>query len=587
MRLARSPPHSGRTRATRSKTVSSPNLTDVNTDTPNMPQKRGGERGAADVGEKGLYATGIFGSSEELREFAKEAKEVKEGKGKLPQDIGPPGPITGEKDAMGRKFRENLGVKDAKAAEFQNPEHEDGGKSMAPDNSETGNVSIMVEAADAISNSLDDSRGEISELVPEVRRLDSDAYKPWGSRSASTSPDPGITRQSEMDKDRTTCKGGPGKLTCGILVKDGDQGVECDKCLNWFHLKCQSVSKTAYSAVQKWHGTLLWLCDKCKKSLKDAPAPCRCPKLEDGLSKLEAVAHGNAQTLDEIQSSMKKDTAKLRENMEERMERVEHVMRAHADLIGNQERILEAAFKKIQDEKKSYAETVKGSCDVMQEVAKKIETIPLQEKGQGGRQTEKAIAGVFDDFLDKEKRKLNIVVHNIPEPQGETYAQRVDHDKSTFKEVIREGMRLNVNVTKAFRVGKVGLERPRLLVVGLENAEVKMEVLKMAPQLRSTDRYSNVYITPDLTWKEREEGRKLREELKRRTNAGEDLTIRRGRIVKRARNEHHPESATSEPRQSRDSMHQPSSSAQPSRTQQTSQEQQRASPAPSANQTHN
>ena len=136
------------------------------------------------------------------------------------------------------------------------------------------------------------------------------------------------------------------------------------------------------------------------------------------------MAHCNAQVLDEIQSSMKKDTARLRENMEERMEGVENVMRAHAVLIGNQKRMLGSAFKKIQDEKKSYAETVKGSCDVMQEVAKKIETIPLQEKGQGGRQTEKAIAGVFDDFLDKEKRKLNIVMHNIPEPQGETYSER-------------------------------------------------------------------------------------------------------------------------------------------------------------------
>ena len=103
-----------------------------------------------------------------------------------------------------------------------------------------------------------------------------------------------------------------------------------------------------------------------------------------------------------------------------------------------------------------------------------------------------------------------------------------------FREVIRDGMRLNVNVTKAFRVGKSTPEKPRLLIVGLENAEVKIEVLKMASQLRETEKWHDIYITPDLTWKEREEGRRLREELRRRTSAGEpNLVIRRGRIISR------------------------------------------------------
>ena len=176
--------------------------------------------------------------------------------------------------------------------------------------------------------------------------------------------------------------------------------------------------------------------------------------------------------------------------------------------------------------------------DVMEKVAKKIESIPEQEKKQGGLQTEKAIAGAFDDFFDKENRKLNVVMHNIPEPQGETYIERTEQDKAKFKEVIREGMRLNVNVTKAYRVGKPTQEKPRLLIVGLENAEVKIEVLKMASQLRSTEEWSDVFITPDLTWKEREEGRRLREELRRRKRAGEDnLIIRRGRIVPRGTND--------------------------------------------------
>ena len=196
----------------------------------------------------------------------------------------------------------------------------------------------------------------------------------------------------------------------------------------------------------------------------------------------------------QICDTMKRDTTKLRENMEARMEKVENVMRAHANLIGNQERVLEHSLMKIQDDKKTYAETVKGSCDVIQEVVKKIETMPIQGKEQGGQQTDKAIAGVFDNFLDKEKRKLNVAMYNLPEAQAETFAERTEQDKAKFKEVIRDGMRLNVNVTKAYRVGKPTQERPRLLIVGLENAEVKTDVLKMAPQLRSTEKWKDVYV---------------------------------------------------------------------------------------------
>ena len=66
----------------------------------------------------------------------------------------------------------------------------------------------------------------------------------------------------------------------------------------------------------------------------------------------------------------------------------------------------------------------------------------------------------------------------------------------------------------------------------MENVETKTEVLKMARQFRQSPVYSNIYITPDLTWREREEGRRLREELARRRESGEEnLAIRRGKIV--------------------------------------------------------
>ena len=138
---------------------------------------------------------------------------------------------------------------------------------------------------------------------------------------------------------------------------------------------------------------------------------------------------------------------------------------------------------------------------------------------------------IFDSYLDKDKRKLNVVVHNLPEESGDTLAERSSKDQAAFQNIVKEGLKLRIHSTKSFRAGKKIPERPRLLIVTMDTLEAKLDLLSKVPQLKDT-KWSNIYINPDLTKEEREEGRKLRAELKSRRQAGErNLTIRRGRVV--------------------------------------------------------
>ena len=98
---------------------------------------------------------------------------------------------------------------------------------------------------------------------------------------------------------------------------------------------------------------------------------------------------------------------------------------------------------------------------------------------------------------------------------------RSEKDISLFSTMLKEVMKINVVASKSFRVGKKSHERPRLLIVTLENPACRQDILRGAWQLRDTEQYSNIYITPDLTQKEREEGRKLRDELAVCRRAGE------------------------------------------------------------------
>ena len=147
------------------------------------------------------------------------------------------------------------------------------------------------------------------------------------------------------------------------------------------------------------------------------------------------------------------------------------------------------------------------------------------------KRSHEEIAVILDEIQDKERRKHNVVIHNLRETEGQTHEERTKGDDEKFKIMVKDGMKLVVQTTKTFRVGKKDDNKPRLMVVTLTNMADKMEILKLAASLRDTE-WSRVYVTPDLTWKEREEGRQLRSELARRKEAGEEhIWIRRGRIV--------------------------------------------------------
>ena len=69
-----------------------------------------------------------------------------------------------------------------------------------------------------------------------VGKLRSSAYKPFGSSISINMSQSSDSSDSDDSNEDTICRGGPGKGACGIEVVNGDKGVQCDKCISWFHL---------------------------------------------------------------------------------------------------------------------------------------------------------------------------------------------------------------------------------------------------------------------------------------------------------------------------------------------------------------
>ena len=385
-----------------------------------------------------------------------------------------------------------------------------------------------VSAVDEIETSPGDQKRKIP-----VGKLDKDAYKPWGTCSRSSS-DTG-SEGTVSSGGPATCKGGPGNASCGAPVADTDLGVQCDLCCDWFHVKCQLVTKSAFNALEKHINVLSWLCYDCKRSLKQRKDKnCQCSSTEV-TSRLEK--------LDVMQIKI--------EGISESLLKQEKLIREHGKL-------LEKAQDDAQKSNITYAEALKGSCaEVVKKVSTKLDTLPsgnsvppVPTPVTASVATEQVMAGMLQNFIEKDKRKLNLVVYNLPEKSDGDVNVRNMHDVTTFVDIVKDCLGLDVHVSKSYRAGRMTSERPRTLVLTLDNLEKKIEILENAYKLSRSSKWKRVYIAPDRTLKEREEHKKLRDELKKRKEDGEEnIFIHKGKIIQKTRpatvEEGVPQAATS------------------------------------------
>ncbi len=144
------------------------------------------------------------------------------------------------------------------------------------------------------------------------------------------------------------------------------------------------------------------------------------------------------------------------------------------------------------------------------------------------------VQDAINDYRNREARKCNIIIHNVPESNKENPKDRMKDDTVQVMDMIEGAMELETaNINSAIRLGKKDSEgRVRLLKVTVDSVKSKREILINAKKLRGIGKWKNIFVTPDLAPKERQQNKELREELKKRREDGEDgLVIRRGKIT--------------------------------------------------------
>ena len=118
------------------------------------------------------------------------------------------------------------------------------------------------------------------------------------------------------------------------------------------------------------------------------------------------------------------------------------------------------------------------------------------------------------ELKEMEERGANIVVYGATESVNTDEEEKED-DVEIVKRIAEEvGVEVKGTVEVKFRAGAKTQGRKRPLIVKLSDEGMREAILKKAYLLGRKAGWKDVYVSPDLTKKQREEGKKKERELK-------------------------------------------------------------------------
>jgi len=298
------------------------------------------------------------------------------------------------------------------------------------------------------------------------------------------SPDP---KDRLLSKDIDTC--GHCKKKCTPTC----EALQCDLCSSWVHASCEGFSKKQYSSMSQ-----------LTKSLDNVMFYCR---LNNCVTRSKQFIFANIEATqtasDDTLQSLTKEQDTIRQTLTQLSEKVNELCCANQTLS----RELKSGSTPLNQAPQSTS------------VANSLPSNPGE---------------VVEEYLDRERRKTNLIVYNLQEPNNvQTTSERSEVDKNNLTQLFHSELRIeDVEITKCIRLGKTIQNKARPVLITIPNSNKRSSILRSASSLRKSEHHKDTFISPDMTPREREAAKELRAELRRRKSHGEvNIIIRRGKIV--------------------------------------------------------
>ena len=144
--------------------------------------------------------------------------------------------------------------------------------------------------------------------------------------------------------------------------------------------------------------------------------------------------------------------------------------------------------------------------------------------------------GVVDEQREREKRKLNVIIHNVSESTKETGPERKADDIAAVNGLLHKHLGISPTISNAIRLGKKS-DRPQLLKISVALMQEKSAILRNCFKLKNSKNpaaIQKIFETPDLTPLEQKKDKILHLKLAEINKDGKVYKIKNGVIVRRA-----------------------------------------------------
>lgn len=309
---------------------------------------------------------------------------------------------------------------------------------------------------------------------------------------------------------------------CKLCEEEGSYNKHvalCDICSNWVCLDCSDITEELYQQVEKSRIKVNFVCNNCEEEL---PKIREMIKLNQKQQQLEV----DIVTMKSVIEDNKTAQDNTNEDFNKRLLAVEKVMKEKelADVDYPPLTALTAQAKtlnKVVAEQKKLDTRVKIQKDTLEE-----------EKRREDKENSLIMYGVLETEEEKEDqmREDFLTVRKL-------YTNKVDIQMRDLINITRLGKEEEKN-DKIRPIKMTFVSRERRLEILRNNKNLRLEGENY--QVCSSEfcdnqgsKHTHIYVSPDKTKQQRDEEKKLREELKRRKPEEPNLIIRNGKLIEK------------------------------------------------------
>ncbi|KAK4298599.1 hypothetical protein Pmani_029050 [Petrolisthes manimaculis] len=317
---------------------------------------------------------------------------------------------------------------------------------------------------------------------------------------------------------------------CGICSKEvlsRHKAVQCETCVQWFHIACEKVPLEVYSYMldeATGQQQVQWFCGFCKKG---------CGKIYKRMNKLETVQNETLQ--------QQRDMEKILNNMRELMNMSVDVGKALESRLSELEAKEIVASNEIE-KNTVESKNLDGRLGILEAkvimLSEKMDrTLSLERptQNQANQSNPSSSNGgdkysttandsgdlskyFFEEVCEMREKESNMVIYGAPESSSEGYKERIEDDRKVVRSLM-EACEVEHNEEEdkllVFRLGRTKTpNKPRPLLVKQRNSKLKQALFRNIRKLQGKNTFANIRVSNDRTQREKDHDASLWKEAK-------------------------------------------------------------------------